>query len=63
MAPVADVKELTRLGLELIRNDDTLNIFKQNAKEQAMKFDIHHIVPIYEELYERFVPVSAAAKP
>lgn len=63
MAPVADVKELTRLGLELIRNDETLNIFKQNAKEQAMKFDIHHIVPIYEELYERFVPVSAAAKP
>ncbi len=63
MAPVADVKELSRLGLELIKNDDTLNIFKQNAKEQAMKFDIHHIVPIYEELYERFVPVSAAAKP
>ena len=63
MAPVADVKELSRLGLELMKNDDMLNIFKQNAKEQAMKFDIHHIVPIYEELYERFVPVSTAAKP
>ena len=63
MAPVADVKELSRLGLELMKNDDMLNIFKQNAKEQAMKFDIHHIVPIYEELYERFVPVSTVAKP
>jgi len=63
MAPVADVKELSRLGLELLKNEDMLNIFKQNAKEQAMKFDIHHIVPIYEELYERFVPVSTAAKP
>ncbi len=32
---------------------------KQKAKEHAAEFDIHHIVPLYEKLYERFVPVNA----
>jgi hypothetical protein len=26
---------------------------KKNALEQAMKFDIHNIVPQYEELYKK----------
>lgn len=59
MANIGDVKELSRLGIELLKNEDQLQLFKQKAKEQAAKFDIHHIVPLYEELYERFVPVSA----
>jgi N-acetyl-alpha-D-glucosaminyl L-malate synthase BshA len=59
MANIGDVKELSRLGIELLKNEEQLQIFKQKAKEQAAKFDIHHIVPLYEELYERFVPVSA----
>ena len=28
--------------------------------EQAKKFDIHHIVPIYEKLYDRFLMKIAA---
>ena len=63
MAAVGDVKELSRLGIDLLKDEEQLNIFKQNAKEHAKKFDIHHIVPLYENLYERFVPVSSAAKP
>lgn len=60
MANIGDVNELSRLGIELLGNDDKLNYCKQKAKEQAAKFDIHYIVPLYEELYERFVHVSAA---
>ena len=56
MANVGDVKEMSRLGIDLLGNEELLKIFKQKAKEHATKFDIHHIVPLYEKLYERFVP-------
>lgn len=59
MANIGDVEELSRLGIELLKKDELLQYCKQKAKEQAAKFDIHHIVPLYEELYERFVSVSA----
>ena len=59
MANIGDVNELSRLGIELLKNDELLQYCKQKAKEQAAKFDIHYIVPLYEELYERFVNVSA----
>lgn len=61
MANIGDIEELSRFGIDLLKDDEKLNGFKQRAKEQAMKFDIHHIVPLYEELYKRFVHVSAAS--
>ncbi|TWI81249.1 N-acetyl-alpha-D-glucosaminyl L-malate synthase BshA [Lacibacter cauensis] len=61
MANIGDVEELSKLGIDLLKDDEKLDGFKQRAKEQAMKFDIHHIVPLYEELYERFVHVSATS--
>jgi L-malate glycosyltransferase len=61
MANIGDVEELSRLGIELLKNEERLQYCKQKAKEQAAKFDIHYIVPLYEELYERFVPVSATS--
>jgi N-acetyl-alpha-D-glucosaminyl L-malate synthase BshA len=59
MANIGDVAELSKLGIELLKNEEQLQYCKQKAKEQAAKFDIHYIVPLYEELYERFVNVSA----
>jgi N-acetyl-alpha-D-glucosaminyl L-malate synthase BshA len=61
MANIGDVEELSRLGIELLKDDELLQYCKQKAKEQAAKFDIHYIVPLYEELYERFVNVSATS--
>lgn len=61
MANIGDIEELSLFGIDLLKDDEKLNGFKQRAKEQAMKFDIHHIVPLYEELYKRFVHVSAAS--
>lgn len=61
MANVGDVKTLGKLGVELLSNEEQLEKFKQNAKEQAAKFAIHHIVPLYEELYQRFVNASTTA--
>ncbi|MBX9782890.1 MAG: N-acetyl-alpha-D-glucosaminyl L-malate synthase BshA [Chitinophagaceae bacterium] len=61
MANVGDVKELSRMGIDLLKNEEQLASFKKNAKEHAATFSIHHIVPLYEELYKRFVNESAAA--
>ncbi|HEX4958134.1 MAG TPA: N-acetyl-alpha-D-glucosaminyl L-malate synthase BshA [Lacibacter sp.] len=61
MAHVGDIKTLAQLGIDLLSDEAKLNQFKQQAKEQAAKFSIHHIVPLYEELYQRFVPASTTA--
>ncbi|MEQ1798564.1 MAG: N-acetyl-alpha-D-glucosaminyl L-malate synthase BshA [Lacibacter sp.] len=58
MANVGDIKEMSRLGIDLLGNEELLKTFKQNAREHAAKFDIHHIIPSYEKLYERFVPAT-----
>ena len=41
-------------AIELLTDDAKLKTFKHNALEQAKLFDIHHIIPIYEQLYRRF---------
>jgi N-acetyl-alpha-D-glucosaminyl L-malate synthase BshA len=55
MSPVGDVVSMSRHAITILENDDVLKTFKANAAEQARKFDIHHIVPIYEKLYDRFL--------
>ncbi|WP_407523107.1 N-acetyl-alpha-D-glucosaminyl L-malate synthase BshA [Lacibacter sp. MH-610] len=61
MANVGDIKALSKLGIDLLKDETELASFKQHAKEHAAQFAIHRIVPKYEELYERFVPASTTA--
>jgi N-acetyl-alpha-D-glucosaminyl L-malate synthase BshA len=53
-ANVGDVATMSTRAIELLIDDTTLKAFKHNALEQAKLFDIHHIIPIYENLYRRF---------
>jgi L-malate glycosyltransferase len=62
MSPVGDVASMSRQAITILENDDVLKTFKANAYEQAKKFDINHIVPIYERLYDRFLLKSQPAK-
>ncbi|MES1216142.1 MAG: N-acetyl-alpha-D-glucosaminyl L-malate synthase BshA, partial [Bacteroidota bacterium] len=55
MGNVGDVATMSKLALEILRNDDTLNDFKERAAAHALKYDIHNIIPQYEKLYERFL--------
>jgi len=55
MANVGDVLTMSRKALDILRDDQTLAAFKKRAAEHAKKFDIANIIPIYEELYERFL--------
>ncbi len=62
MSAVGDVDSMSLNAIAILENDDTLKIFKANAAEQAKKFDIHHIVPIYEKLYDRFLIKTQAKR-
>ncbi|SMC79863.1 N-acetyl-alpha-D-glucosaminyl L-malate synthase BshA [Moheibacter sediminis] len=49
--PVGDVKGMAEKAIELLKDDAKMIQFKENAKNQALKFDKKNILPMYEELY------------
>lgn len=53
LSDVHDVKDMSGKALSILRNPEDLEQFKLNAKEQSLKFDIHQIVPIYEQIYQK----------
>ncbi|HZK65083.1 MAG TPA: N-acetyl-alpha-D-glucosaminyl L-malate synthase BshA [Puia sp.] len=55
MSAVGDVQSMSRNAISILSDDAVLDAFKHNAAEQAKKFDIHQIVPQYEQLYDRFL--------
>ena len=52
MSPVGDVESMSRQALEILSNDEKLEQFKEAAAQHAQAFDIHHIIPQYEKLYD-----------
>jgi glycosyltransferase involved in cell wall biosynthesis len=54
MSAVGDVGDMCEKALRIFRDEDTLQLFKENALKQALKFDGDRIVPQYEALYQRF---------
>jgi len=55
MSNVGDVADMTKNTLTLLGDEAKLKAFRENAFVQAKKFDIHNIVPQYEQLYNRFL--------
>lgn len=51
MSNVGDVDDMARNAIHILKDDATLNQFKINAFQQAGKFDIAKILPMYEQLY------------
>lgn len=51
LSDVGNIEEMTQNALQILKNTETLNAFKKGAKASALQFDIHKIVPIYENLY------------
>lgn len=62
MYQVGDIQALSNYAIDLLTNETKLKAFKANAAKHAKKFDIHHIVPQYEALYQKFV-ASTTTKP
>ncbi len=60
MSNVGDVDDMAKNALYILEDDKRLAQFKKNALEQALKFDIAKILPMYEALYNKVVkPVAA----
>ncbi len=55
MSNVGDVEDMSRNAIKILEDEKTHAQFKANALAQAKKFDIQHIVPLYEQLYMRVV--------
>ncbi|WP_394749418.1 N-acetyl-alpha-D-glucosaminyl L-malate synthase BshA [Spongiimicrobium salis] len=53
LSNVGNVGEMAENALKILMDEEVLEEFKKNAFEVASKFDIHHVLPLYETLYER----------
>jgi N-acetyl-alpha-D-glucosaminyl L-malate synthase BshA len=60
MSPVGDVEGMAYNALAILRDDETLDRFKAQAKERAMHFSIKRILPLYVSLYERVLQTVPA---
>ncbi len=59
LSDVGDVDDMAQNALKIIREPAVLEKFKQQALETARRFDIHQILPLYEELYQRALSTYA----
>ena len=57
MSNVGDVDDMAKNAIHILKDDATLAIFKANAYEQAQKFDITRILPMYEDLYNKVLGI------
>ena len=46
------IDDMVANALTILKDDQTLERFKQNAYKEACKFDIQHILPLYEAVYQ-----------
>ena len=52
LSDVGDVDDMAKNALSILLDDEKLAQFKQNALEQAKKFDLSNILPSYEAYYQ-----------
>jgi L-malate glycosyltransferase len=49
---VGDVDSMAANAIRILENKETHQVFRKNALEQAKKFELSEVLPLYEELYE-----------
>lgn len=47
-----DINCMAKHAIELLGNEQQLNQFKQQAKQQALRFEMDKILPLYQEIYD-----------
>jgi len=53
LSAVGAIDDMAKNALKILAEDDTLNLFKRNAFNEAKKFDILKILPLYETVYQK----------
>ncbi|MDX1279459.1 N-acetyl-alpha-D-glucosaminyl L-malate synthase BshA [Oceanihabitans sediminis] len=62
LSEVGDVEDMSKNAIHILSDETRLKEFKKNAKAEAIKFDIHNIVPQYEAIYEKTLKKSLERK-
>ena len=53
LSDVGDINTMAKNAIKILKDSAKLINFKKNSKQQANKFDVHNIVPHYEDIYKR----------
>lgn len=51
LAEIGNVEAMSNYTIKLLSDENLLAQMKKNAKEQALKFDLKNILPLYEKMY------------
>lgn len=51
LAEIGNVEAMSNYTFKLLNDEKLLEQMKKNAKEQAIKFDLQNILPVYEQMY------------
>ena len=58
LSDVGNVTEMAANALQILQDPIRLQEFKTNALKTAEKFDIQHILPLYESVYQRAIALK-----
>ncbi len=58
LSNVGDIEEMAKNAIHILKDAETLNTFKKNAKEFSKKFSISEVVPKYEKIYREALSKS-----
>ncbi|HMS53583.1 MAG TPA: hypothetical protein PKD56_14725, partial [Chitinophagales bacterium] len=51
LSDVGNINEMAQNAIMLLQNNDLLQEFRKNALQRATQFDLHKILPLYENYY------------
>jgi len=52
LSNLGDVSDMAKNAIAILKDNDTLESFKSNAKEHTKRFALENILPVYEEIYK-----------
>ncbi len=52
LSNVGDVEDMSKNAIYILSDENRLETFKKNARNEALKYDLHKIVPQYEAIYQ-----------
>lgn len=55
LSDVGNTDEMAQNAIKILSDEKVLEQFKKNAKQTALRFDIHNVIPLYEELYKEIL--------
>ncbi len=52
LSDLGDVKDMANNAIKILQNEETLESFKNNARDHARRFSLGNILPVYEDIYK-----------